>query len=87
MREVARTTNPVFLSWAVATLKEHGIEAVVFDQHMSIMEGSIGILPRRILVIDEDEARAKEIIAAGPDPDGYAEDPDKAPDSDDPVDQ
>ncbi len=73
MREVARTTNPVFLSWAVATLAEHGIEAMVFDQHMSILEGSIGILPRRILVIDEDETRAKEIIAAGPDPDGFGE--------------
>lgn len=74
MREVARTTNPVFLSWAVTTLAEHGIEALVFDQHMSIMEGSIGILPRRILVVDEDEARAKEILAAGPGPDSFAED-------------
>jgi hypothetical protein len=73
VREVARSTNPVFLSWAVATLAEHGIEAMVFDQHMSIMEGSIGILPRRILVIDEDADRAREILDAGPGADSYAE--------------
>lgn len=81
MREVARTTNPVFLSWAVAALAEAGIEAVVFDQHMSILEGSIGILPRRILVIDEDETRAKEILAAGPGPDSFAENTEDPPES------
>ena len=81
MREVARTTNPVFLSWAVAALAEHGIEAMVFDQHMSILEGSIGILPRRILVIDDDETRAKEILAAGPDPDSFAEEPEEPPET------
>jgi hypothetical protein len=39
-------------------LAEVGIEAVVFDAHMSAVEGSIGAFPRRLMVEDDDIARA-----------------------------
>ena len=47
MREVLRSNDAVRLSWLVALLADAGIASVVFDGHMSIVEGSIGALPRR----------------------------------------
>jgi hypothetical protein len=58
MREVLRTNDPVLLSFARSVLEAEGIEAIVFDDHMSVMEGSIGVLPRRLMVADEDGSRA-----------------------------
>jgi hypothetical protein len=60
MEELLRTNDPVFLSYAEALLKDAGITVHIFDQNMSIIEGSIGILPRRLLVHSDeaDEARA-----------------------------
>lgn len=71
MKELLRTNNPVLVSWLTAALDEQGIEALVFDQNMSIMEGSLGILPRRVMVVDEDLARAREVLRQAPldDPD------------------
>ncbi len=63
MRELLRTNDPVFLSFVQALLKDSGIDSVVLDEHMSILEGSIGILPRRLMVPDEDEGEAKAILA------------------------
>ena len=64
MKELFRTNNVVYLSFAQAVLKEAGIEALIFDGHMSVLEGSIGALPRRLMVADEDEITAREILAA-----------------------
>ena len=50
MKELLRTNDPVELSFVQALLKDSGIETIVFDQHTSIMEGSIGAIPRRIMV-------------------------------------
>jgi len=58
MKEVLRTNDLVLLSYASHVLAEAGIEAVVFDAHMSAVEGSIGAFPRRLMVQDEDGARA-----------------------------
>ncbi|MDP7456815.1 MAG: DUF2007 domain-containing protein [Alphaproteobacteria bacterium] len=58
MKELFRTNNPVILSWASAILAGENIEAIVFDTHTSILEGSIGALPRRLMVTDRDYARA-----------------------------
>jgi len=63
MKELVRTNNAVYLSFAQAVLKDAGIEALVFDAYMSVMEGSIGALPRRLMVTDEDFARAKRVLA------------------------
>ena len=59
MIEIMRSNNPVSLSYAQSLLKDRGIHCLVADQGMSVLEGSIGILQRRLLVdIDrEDEAR------------------------------
>jgi hypothetical protein len=62
MRELFRTNDPVRLSWAEALLAAAGIEAVVLDTHTSIIEGSIGAIPRRLMVIDEDHARAARLL-------------------------
>ncbi len=70
MQELARSTDPVLISWLIAALRANGIEALVFDTHTSVLEGSIGILPRRVMVIDEDLDRARAILEAGPDTEG-----------------
>ncbi len=62
MKELIKTTNPVFISWLRAALAEAGIEMFVFDEQISIMEGSIGIFPRRIMVADDDLPTAKRLL-------------------------
>ena len=66
MKELIRTNDPVLLSWIEAALTESGIEAVIFDQYMSAVEGSIGAFPRRVMVLDEDLERARQILNAAP---------------------
>ena len=63
MKEVLRTNNLVYLSYAQAVLQDAGIESLVFDSYMSIMEGSIGVLPRRLMVSDQDLIRARTLLA------------------------
>jgi hypothetical protein len=48
--ELVRTNDAVLVSAVAALLNAAYIPHVVFDQNMSVLEGSIGILPRRILV-------------------------------------
>lgn len=59
MKELIRTNNAVVLSFATSLLKDAGIHSLVADQSMSVLEGSLGLLPRRLLVNSEnaDEAR------------------------------
>ena len=63
MIELIRTNDPVIISFAQSLLRDAGIETLVADQNMSVLDGSIGILPRRILVLDDDEATARRILA------------------------
>jgi len=62
MRAVLKTVDPVLLNYAVNLLEQEGIEAVVFDTHASVMDGSMGFLPRRLMVLDEDFVRAMELL-------------------------
>lgn len=62
MREILKTNNPVELSFACAVLKDAGIEAVIFDTNMSVMDGSMVILPQRLMVADADEHRAQALL-------------------------
>ena len=64
MRELIRTNDAVLISAVQAYLDGAGIKYVVLDQHMSALEGSIGALPRRVLVGDEDFEAAREVIRA-----------------------
>lgn len=63
MKELLRTNDHVLLSFATALLAEQRIEAVVLDSHTSILEGSIGAIPRRLMVLDEDHLRARRVLA------------------------
>ena len=63
MIELLRSNDPVLLSFVQALLNEAGIRHATFDQNMSVMEGSIGILPRRILVPRDDHEEARRILA------------------------
>lgn len=62
MKELIRTNDPVLLSYLTHRLAEEGIEPFEMDLHMSLMEGSLGILPKRIMVIDEDYESARKIL-------------------------
>lgn len=62
MRELVRTNDAVLVSAIEALLDGAGIEHVVLDQNMSVLEGSIGILPRRILVLDEQVEQARRLL-------------------------
>ncbi|MFJ5487305.1 DUF2007 domain-containing protein [Hansschlegelia beijingensis] len=52
----------MLLSFVRARLGEEGIEPVVVDGNMSVLEGSLGILASRVLVADEDAARARRAL-------------------------
>lgn len=60
MRELLRTTDPTVIAFATALLRGEGIDCFPLDHNMSVLEGSIGILPRRLMVRagDWDEAVA-----------------------------
>jgi Putative prokaryotic signal transducing protein len=62
MKELLRSNDPVLLSFVSALLNEAGIEFIVLDTNMSVMEGSIGILPRRMLVEENCIDRARNLL-------------------------
>ena len=62
MKCIIRTNDLVTLSFAQAVLKDSQIEYFIMDQHMSLMEGSVGAIPRRLMVIDEDEFAARRTL-------------------------
>ena len=62
MKELLRTNDVVKLSWLQALLADGGIDALVLDQHTSILEGSAGAIPRRLMVADDDYSRAKRLL-------------------------
>jgi len=58
MTPILKTVNPVTLSFAEAVLKAAGIDCYIMDQHASIVDGSIGAIPRRMMVLEEDRRAA-----------------------------
>lgn len=62
MHELVRTNDAVLISAIEALLHAANIHCFVADQNMSVMEGSLGFLPRRLLVSQDDEARAKQLL-------------------------
>jgi hypothetical protein len=62
MIELLRTNDLVLISAVRAILAEDEIVVVVADEHMSSLEGSVGFLPRRVLVGDDDLARARRLL-------------------------
>jgi len=62
MKELLRTNDPTLIPYASALLEGEGIEVFPMDVHMSVLEGSIGILPRRLMVRREDHFLARAIL-------------------------
>lgn len=62
MRVIAVTNDLVRLSFLTALLADVGIEAVLLDAHASAIEGSIGAIPRRLVVREEDEHPARRVL-------------------------
>lgn len=62
MKELLRTNDPTTIAFATALLAGEGIAAFEMDVHMSVLEGSIGILPRRIMVRDADLFLARAVL-------------------------
>jgi hypothetical protein len=60
--ELLRTNDVVLLSFLEALLRDAGIEPVVLDAHVSVVEGSIGAFPRRLVVIDADAEHARAVL-------------------------
>jgi len=63
MEELIATNNLVTISFVESLLSEAGIEFFILDQNMSILEGSIGIIPRRIMVAGEYARQARQLLS------------------------
>ena len=62
MQILLRTNDPVLLSFVQALLREAGVSHHVADAHISVLEGSIGAFPRRVLVADDDVAESRQLL-------------------------
>ena len=63
MHELIRSNDPVTLSFAQSLLKDAGIGVLLADTHMSILEGSLGIIPRRLLCEADRVTEARRILS------------------------
>jgi hypothetical protein len=63
MKELIRANDPVLLSYVASLLDDAGIDHLMLDGHMSVLEGSLGILQRRVLVAEDDFAQARRILS------------------------
>ena len=64
MKELLRTNDAVRLSFLQSLLKDSGIESLVRDHYTSVVGGSIGAIPRRLMVAQQDYLRACSVLAA-----------------------
>jgi len=62
MEELLSTNDAVLISYVEALLRDAGIDVLVADQNMSVLEGSLGILPRRLLTPAASVTRARQIL-------------------------
>ncbi|HKK36594.1 MAG TPA: DUF2007 domain-containing protein [Paracoccaceae bacterium] len=62
MVELFRTNDPTTIAFAMALLRGEDIDCIVFDVHTSVLEGSIGVLPRRVMVAREAAFRARAVL-------------------------
>lgn len=62
MRTVLATNDPVRLSFLAALLRDAGITAILLDSHVSAVEGSIGAIPRRLAVAEQDWPQVRRIL-------------------------
>jgi hypothetical protein len=75
MKLLLQTTDPTVIAFAQALLQGEDIDSFVLDVHMSVFEGSIGILPRRLMVRERDWVKARSVIRANGIDEGYDAEP------------
>ncbi len=63
MKQLLRSTDPTVFAFSKALLQGEGIDAFEWDVNMSVLDGSIGILPRRLMVADADYDEARVILS------------------------
>ncbi len=63
MIELMRSTDPTLIAFATAMLQGEDITTFPLDVHMSVLEGSSGFLPRRLMVLERDLWRARIVLA------------------------
>jgi hypothetical protein len=63
MKELLRTNDLVLISRLEALFADNGLHVFVADAHMSAVEGSVGFLPRRIMVVDDEIGEARALLA------------------------
>jgi hypothetical protein len=62
MRALVLTNDAVLLSFIETLLQEAGVESLILDRHISLLEGSIGAFPRRMVVSEDDWPRAARVL-------------------------
>ena len=62
MKELIRTNDAVIISFVESLMKDAGIGCLVADRNMSVLDGSIGVLPRRVMVLEENMESARRIL-------------------------
>ncbi|SLN65879.1 hypothetical protein TRL7639_03727 [Falsiruegeria litorea R37] len=62
MKELLRSTDPTIMAFASALLEGEDIDCFQMDVNMSILEGGIGIFPRRMMVREEDYDYAVRVM-------------------------
>lgn len=62
MKELLRSTDPTVMAFASALLQGEDIDCFQMDVNISVLEGGIGIFPRRMMVRDEDYDRALRVV-------------------------
>ena len=62
MIELIRSNDLVLLSYVRALLQAENIRFVGLDEHMNMMDGNIGAIPRRVMVDDDQAVRARQLL-------------------------
>lgn len=62
MKEIIRTTDPTIIAFCTALLRAEDIDCFVLDVHMSVLEGGIGLFPKRLMVAQRDAFMAKAVL-------------------------
>ncbi|PWK68199.1 DUF2007 domain-containing protein [Aminobacter sp. AP02] len=62
MIELIRTNDAVIISFVESLLRDSGIGCFIADQNMSVLDGSIGILPRRVMIDADDADEARQLL-------------------------
>ncbi len=63
MRELMRTNDTVVVGLARSLLEAEGLLVMVVDDNMSVLEGSIGMFPRRVMVVSGELEQARTVLS------------------------